>query len=348
MRRASVILACTGLLASSAAAWAGCYQLSSDCGLLLTCGSTGGAATTTASSSAASTTGTGGITGSSSSSSSTSTTGTGGTDGGPVCNADAGTETDVGCGGPSCPPCAQGKRCKVSGDCAGGTTCVESVCCGSPSCAPCTSCAIPGKEGTCTDLPKGTEQPMMCASAAICTAGGACTGVPDGGADRAFRESCTVASDCFNGVCEAGYCKLALGDPCGSDVACGSGLCAGNVCTACATGADCVSTHCNAGVCGLAGGAPCAANADCGSQFCDSLKYCIQSAEPCTPAGCIDHFCGGGVCESCSGPSDCPMNTACTGGACLAPAGAFCFNDSECASGVCPQQPPLLDFQRCQ
>jgi hypothetical protein len=366
MRRTFLLLGTVGLLAGSSAAWAGCYHLSSDCTLLLTCGGAGGTATasssagstsatgtggaTSASAGSTSTTGTGGVT--SASAGSTSTTGTGGADAGPVCDKDGtqdGTETDVDCGGPACMPCAQGKRCKASSDCATGATCVESVCCGSPSCAPCHSCAIPGSEGTCTDLPKGTEEPMTCESAGICDVGGTCTGVPDGGASRAFRAACTAASDCFNGVCQAGFCRLALGDPCGSDVACGSGLCAGNVCAACTTDANCVSTHCNAGVCALAGGAPCAANVDCGSQFCDSLKFCIASgSETCTPANCIDHFCGSSSqCQSCSTASDCPLHTPCTGGQCLAPSGAFCNQGSECASGTCGPA-ALLDFARCQ
>lgn len=38
-----------------------------------------------------------------------------------------GTETDVGCGGPSCPPCAAGKLCVAAGDCASGR-CVGGAC----------------------------------------------------------------------------------------------------------------------------------------------------------------------------------------------------------------------------
>ena len=38
-----------------------------------------------------------------------------------------GTETDVGCGGPSCPPCAAGKACLAAADCASGR-CVAGAC----------------------------------------------------------------------------------------------------------------------------------------------------------------------------------------------------------------------------
>ena len=358
MRRDSLFLAGGALLAMGAMTWAGCYQLSSDCGLLLSCGGAGGAggAGATSSTSGPSSSSGGTTSTTSTTTSSTVTTGTGGAgtggsgkDAGPVCDVDAGTETDVGCGGPGCPPCAQGKKCHVTGDCVAGATCVESVCCGSSACPVCSSCALPGKEGSCTALPAGTDQPMMCESAAICSAGGACVlASTDAGVKGAFRAPCTQGSDCFNGVCQAGVCKLALGDACGSDAACGSGRCAGNVCAACATGTDCVSVHCNAGVCALGGGDPCTANADCAGQLCDTSHFCVEDgSQACTAADCIDHFCNAGSCESCSVASDCPLGSPCNGGSCLAPPGAFCNQSSECASGNCAPA-ALLDFKRCQ
>jgi hypothetical protein len=64
-----------------------------------------------------------------------------------------GTETDIDCGGPTCPRCAAGKKCQGAGDCVGGT-CLNQVCqptcsdgvkngqetdvdCGGPDCPPC-------------------------------------------------------------------------------------------------------------------------------------------------------------------------------------------------------------------
>ncbi len=106
---------------------------------------------------------------------------------------------------------------------------------------------------------------------------------------------------------------------------------------------------CNAGVCGLDGGDPCAADTDCASQQCDFEKYCIETgSEACTAANCIDHCCKGGVCQSCTVAADCPLGSACgVGQTCLAPPGAYCFQDSECASGTCAPA-ALLDFPRCQ
>jgi hypothetical protein len=65
-----------------------------------------------------------------------------------------GDETDIDCGGNTCPACNQGKRCLVAKDClsklCSGGTCAASTCsdgiqnggesdvdCGGPDCAPC-------------------------------------------------------------------------------------------------------------------------------------------------------------------------------------------------------------------
>jgi hypothetical protein len=186
--------------------------------------------------------------------------------------------------------------------------------------------------------------------------GAPCTGTSLGH----FGDPCTTGTDCFNGVCQAGLCKLALGDPCFYDATCASGLCSGNVCTACATDTDCPFGHCNpdvsdagasdAGICGLGGGDTCAVNTDCADQSCGFLHYCSPpGSQTCTPASCPFHACPGGICASCSTAADCPLSTPCTNGNCLAPPGAFCTQAGAamCASGMCPP-PAFLDFRRCK
>ena len=52
---------------------------------------------------------------------------------------------------------------------------------------------------------------------------------------------------------------------------------------------------------------------------------------------------------TCTTAAECPLNTACTGGTCLAPVGAFCTlaGKALCATGMCPPA-AFFDFRRCQ
>jgi hypothetical protein len=212
----------------------------------------------------------------------------------------------------------------------------------------CTSCAIPGHEGTCTDLPRGVDDRVNhCEINAVCDTSHACVGANGKGH---FGDPCSTAADCFDGVCRAGVCKLAPGAACTVDVACGSHLCRDNLCVTCGPDTDCPSNQCNGGVCALLGGAYCAAGTDCRSVGCTTSGYCIQSgSEVCTRASCLTHYCttGTSYCATCSAASDCSLGTACTGGSCLSPAGAYCRTSPECASGTCGPA-ALLDFKKCR
>jgi hypothetical protein len=222
-------------------------------------------------------------------------------------------------------------------------------------CTICTSCDILGALGTCTPLPKSVEDLVN-----HCEINTACDGA-DGGCVLAmnighFGDACTADTGCFNGICQGGFCKLANGDFCADDIACGSNHCSGYHCVGCTTtstgGTDCadVDATCIKGVCTLPGGSPCAADSDCAGQSCLG-GFCVESgSEACTAAGCITHFCNAGACETCAStpPNDeCPLGTACMGGNCLAPPGAFCTQSSQCASGTCGPA-ALLDFPKCQ
>ncbi|HEY8378771.1 MAG TPA: hypothetical protein VIK91_19900, partial [Nannocystis sp.] len=87
-----------------------------------------------------------------------------------------GQETDVDCGGPTCPPCPPGGDCAIGSDCASGV-CQAGVC--QPP-----SCADGVKNGSETDVDCG---------------GGGCPACADG-------DSCVVDDDCDSGVCQAGVC----------------------------------------------------------------------------------------------------------------------------------------------
>jgi hypothetical protein len=262
-------------------------------------------------------------------------------------------ETDVDCGGScgaTCKAAGPQQKCKVAGDCASGSCSGTPLLC-QPGCAAtctalCKSCLIPGEVGTCTSLPAGVDDTMhMCSIQAVCDATASC--VASAGKGH-FGDACTQNSDCFNGTCAAGLCKLKIGDACAEDAACMSGRCAAHVCAACASSDGCATGVCNAGSCGLPGGASCAVAGDCAGGSCSFNKFCVQQGSlACSPQTCITHACISGNCATCSTANDCPMGTACTGGSCLAPAGAYCTSGATCASGTCLPA-ALLSLRKCQ
>jgi hypothetical protein len=85
-----------------------------------------------------------------------------------------GAETDVDCGGGTCPACGFNKGCLVSTDCV-GQSCVNAKC-----------------AATCTDGEKdGAETDIDC--------GGTCSGCVTG-------KTCTTNGDCLSGKCTGGVC----------------------------------------------------------------------------------------------------------------------------------------------
>ena len=87
-----------------------------------------------------------------------------------------GAETDVDCGGGTCPQCTAGKQCVIYSDCS------SSVCKGG-------MCQPP----SCTDgIKNGAETDVDCG-------GGTCPQCPPG-------KQCAVASDCSSSVCSSGFC----------------------------------------------------------------------------------------------------------------------------------------------
>jgi len=220
--------------------------------------------------------------------------------GGPGCNNNAqdGDETDVDCGGGSCPPCANGLDCEVYSDCqsrfcdsgggtggasaggAGGTGGAGggAVGGGTPSggtCAPCASAA------DCAPVTDAWCDPN--------TAGGTCADkVADGG-------PCTVGEQCLSGNCpsdDSVCCDTACNRQCeaclgaktgGSDGTCAPATAGSDPDSECAdapgacgpdgTGCNGSATepHCNGGTC------------TCQQQYThsDILEFCAQSSSEC-------------------------------------------------------------------
>lgn len=86
-----------------------------------------------------------------------------------------GEETDIDCGGPSCPDCGVGFDCSTNSDCTSGV-CTNQTC----------------QASACSDgVQNGTETDIDC--------GGSCIGCSLG-------QNCTFGSDCTSGICLIGVC----------------------------------------------------------------------------------------------------------------------------------------------
>ncbi len=136
-----------------------------------------------------------------------------------------GKETDLNCGGGSCPTCDDGKQCKVAADCT-SSVCTTSTCqapkcddkvkngaetdedCGGPcpKCADTKACAVPGDctSGVCTgnkcQAPSCTDGVLNGNETAL-DCGGSCA------KGCAIGAACAVASDCSSGLCASQKCE---------------------------------------------------------------------------------------------------------------------------------------------
>ena len=258
-----------------------------------------------------------------------------------------GDETDVDCGGKTCPQCTGKKMCKQGADCISGV-CTAGIC----------------QEATCTDgVFNGDETDTDCG-------GKTCPACAD-------NQKCKLAADCKSGVCTAGVCQkasctdgIANGDETDTD-------CGGAVCPACAQkkkctlGTDCVSGVCTAGICVAASCTDGVQNGDetdidCGGKSCSACvvtKKCslgtdcvsgVCTAGVCVAASCTDGIangdetdtdCGGATCPACAATQKCKLAADCVSGVCTAGVcvAASCTDkvlngaetDTDCGGGVC-------------
>ncbi|MCA1664624.1 MAG: hypothetical protein LC659_10205, partial [Myxococcales bacterium] len=135
------------------------------------------------------------------------------------------SESDVDCGGGSCPKCTSGKACVSPGDCA-SLLCnaMSHVCVDDP-------CFDGVKDGSETDVDCGG----MCQKK--CRNGQGCNNVAD----------CVSGASCASNQCQIAHCVDATKNLDESDVDCGGVDCAPcAVGKTCAVGSDCASTYCNA------------------------------------------------------------------------------------------------------
>ena len=266
-------------------------------------------------------------------------------------------ETDVDCGGTTCPACAFDKTCDVNADCIGG------VCTGD-------KCAA-----TCTDTAKNQDESDT-----------DCGGVCD---DCVIGDDCNTAADCESNFCGTGKCTACNADAqCAGAEYCSAGVCIPDLPTGapCGNGEQCLTNNCVDGVC--CGAAMCGTCEACnimGSQGTCELVGAGQTDDTCNMAGkqcdaagacksilgaacgvaanCLSNFCVDGVCcnnacnvacRSCNiggsvgacsnltgGVDDtfpanvCVGVNSCAAGTCKKDNGQTCTMGAECVSGNC-------------
>jgi len=178
-----------------------------------------------------------------------------------------GKETDVDCGGGGdcATKCAQGKVCKVAGDCASGQ-CVDGVCCNNACVGACVACNAAGTIGTCTNVKVGLPDPLTCVAPSSCDGSGHCK--------KAIGQMCAVNFDCGSGFCADGYCcnSACTGTCLSCKVTASLGMCINvpvgqtdaNGLVACSS-----PNACNgAALCKLAAGQACTTAAQCATNMC--------------------------------------------------------------------------------
>ncbi|MCW5897817.1 MAG: putative metal-binding motif-containing protein [Flavobacteriales bacterium] len=224
-----------------------------------------------------------------------------------------GTETDVDCGGPDCPPCAQGQGCDLNNDCGPGLVCQGGTCL--PECPDAdgdgwTTCAgdcddnnpnvYPGAFEICNGIDDNCDGQIDEGACANCTDGiknGAETDVDCGGPDCppcAQGQGCDLNNDCGPGlVCQGGTCQPECPDADGD----GWTTCAG----------DCDDNNPN-----VYPGA---------FEFCNGIDdNCDGQIDEGACANCTDGIkngtetdvdCGGPDCPPCAQGQGCDLNSDC-------------------------------------
>jgi hypothetical protein len=248
-----------------------------------------------------------------------------------------GAETDVDCGGGACPPCLSGQHCATTADCADA----QGICSNGTCAFVCTPNGT--KDGTETDVDCGGG-----GGCALCAIGKTCARDADCSTEtcRGGTCRCTVNADCPSGThCSLGAC-VSSNPTCSdgtkngteTDTDCGGGTCGacgvGKVCT---VDLDCTTTTCRGGHCKCTTNADCAAGTHCSLGACMANATCSDGA---TDGAETDVDCGGGTCATCGvgkrcmGDTDCSTLT-CRGNVCKCTTNADCPSNTHCSLGMC-------------
>jgi hypothetical protein len=275
------------------------------------------------------------------------------------------------CNNGSCGKRGLGRVCTTNDDCNSGI-CQQGVCCSTACTGTCRSCALPGSEGACTNVPERQDPLDQCpdSGAASCGTDGTCDGV---GACRFYAKGTTCRA--IAGACDVAETCAGGGAPCPTD-----GFLRGNVCRATAGSCD-VAETCSgtsaacpadalvppgtvcrqlAGICDVAEactGTSAACPADvfapatlvcrASTGLCDVAETCSGTAAACPPDGFVA---AGTVCRALVGACDVPERCSGSTAACppdgFVAAGTVCHaavdlcDAPETCSGVGSQCPP--------
>jgi hypothetical protein len=277
-----------------------------------------------------------------------------------------GAETDVDCGGGTCPRCDTGAACAVDADCqseiCSGFTCKAPACndtvmnaaetdidCGGGTCPACADLLACKQHSDCQSgyCKSGQCKPGSCSDG---VKDGSETDLDCGGAQCspcAALKSCVDASDCVSLVCTQQKCVAAACDDgvkngSESDIDC-SGACPKCVeGKACVAPSDCVSAVCTGDQCQAATCSDGVKNQtetdmDCGGPSCgpcDATKSCLA------PQDCLSFVCTAGKCKAAACNDGVKNGTEsdvdCGGTGCAAcNDAAACLVPADCKSGVC-------------
>jgi hypothetical protein len=244
-----------------------------------------------------------------------------------------GQETDQDCGGPSCAPCASGRKCNVKSDCAYGT-CSSGYC----TCTPRTCKQITGACGP--NIPDGCGTLLTCdACSLLCNdtmKDGNETAADCGGPDC---PKCKPGATCNgNGDCESAVCKAATT---GAQQTCRAPTCMDTTKNGGESDVDCGGPTCLK----CANGRACTGHADCASANCvNGLCACkpLTCADYPTQCGSLSNGCGATIQCSCAPLCMDTMQDGhetdvnCGGGDCSpCMAGQACMVASDCDTGNC-------------
>ena len=227
-------------------------------------------------------------------------------------------ETDVDCGGATCPRCAVGEQCRIDADCR-SMRCADLTCQAAPTCA--------------DEMQNASETDVDCGGPACesCDDGRRCQQNSDCLSGRCVEETCRAPS-CDDGQknrdesdidCGGAFCSpCADGLTCADGDDCGSGRCEETVCVSCTDGRQNggeSDVDCGGSCPGCPDGASCIAPSDCASQGCEDGR-CISCQDGMRNGTETDVDCGGGcsVCisgQKCAAPSDC-ASQRCEDGRC--------------------------------
>jgi hypothetical protein len=278
-----------------------------------------------------------------------------------------GDETDVDCGGATCPPCADCSPCVQASDCANGD-CSGGICVTPVTCQKNDDC---GCKPLCRDgVRDGDESDVDC--------GGSC--LPCVGTQTCRRDGDCATDQCHLGMCIPETCVDNLKDGEETDIDCG-----GPACFPCTGGwsghpwyppdlavsvdmappadltapVDLVpppdllpSLNCNDGIqdgdeadvdCGgsrcpqCAVGRRCAAAGDCATRACVAGRCALAASchDGVRNGDESDVDCGGTTCPACGNGLLCGMTADCLGGRCEhRDGGASVCGEADCADGV--------------